>query len=125
MPRKVPIPTGTRFGRLVLTKLLGSRMYHGHSRTFYEVVCDCGNKREVLGSKLTAGIILSCGCLYQYTYNIHLRTHGHTVGNSSSPTYNSWVGLRGTSKNEKDQWYVGQVIQISSRWPLFENSLPA
>ena len=52
---------GKRFGRLVVTEVLGQR----NGKTFVKVACDCGNVKELSRSNLsTSGRgSKSCGCL--------------------------------------------------------------
>jgi hypothetical protein len=53
------IKPGQRFGRLLVVGD-GARWGDEHKR--YEVVCDCGNVRNVRASSLTQGLTVSCGC---------------------------------------------------------------
>jgi hypothetical protein len=51
---------GHRFGRLLVEEFDHS---HSHNGAYWKCVCDCGNKKIVLGSNLTNGSTKSCGCL--------------------------------------------------------------
>ena len=50
--------TGQRFGKLTVTKLVGSHNY----RRIWECQCDCGNIRNYRTSDLTSKHCMSCGC---------------------------------------------------------------
>ena len=50
--------TGQRFGRLTAIKF-AERI---NNKTFWQVVCDCGNVKKVALEHLRAGHTLSCGC---------------------------------------------------------------
>lgn len=50
---------GKRFGKLFVLKQIENNK-HGHSQ--WLCLCDCGNKKIVLGHSLKGGITKSCGC---------------------------------------------------------------
>lgn len=52
--------TGQRFGNLTVIKLSENLTKQG--RKLWLCKCDCGNYREVLGSKLKSGVAKTCGC---------------------------------------------------------------
>lgn len=53
---------GQRFGRLlVLDK--SSKSYSKCRLSMWECICDCGNKKTIIGTNLTRGLTKSCGCL--------------------------------------------------------------
>lgn len=56
--------TGKRFGRITITRSIGSNTL---GRSVWEYRCDCGNVKRNLGSALNAGRFLSCGCLRNET----------------------------------------------------------
>lgn len=49
--------TGKKFGRLTVI-----RLDHINKDTFFECLCDCGNKKIIRGYSLTMGDTTSCGC---------------------------------------------------------------
>lgn len=59
--------TGNRYGKLVVTRFLYSNRVHtpnnSHTDTYWECLCDCGNKIKVLTRMLNSGDVKSCGCL--------------------------------------------------------------
>lgn len=59
---KSKIPTGTRFGKLVVIEDLGFKPHvEGHQRRWYKCQCDCGNIKEAMGNALKSGSVSSCG----------------------------------------------------------------
>jgi hypothetical protein len=54
------IPTGQRYGRLVVTKRVASNKHHERC---WLCKCDCGNDTIVSGTMLRSGRTKSCGCL--------------------------------------------------------------
>ncbi|HDZ61168.1 MAG TPA: hypothetical protein ENH46_05670 [Candidatus Pacearchaeota archaeon] len=58
--KKPKLINGTKYNRLTI-------LSYSHSdkrwRKFYEVRCECGNKKVILGSALVSGNTKSCGCL--------------------------------------------------------------
>lgn len=58
--------TGQRFGKwLVLKRVHQNKITRNF---FWECLCDCGNKKTVIGSRLVNGCSTSCGC---YNLDIH------------------------------------------------------
>lgn len=60
---------GNKYGMLTVVKLLRS-IFPG--RLYYECVCDCGNKIEVLASRVTSGNTKSCGCKKEKSRNLNI-----------------------------------------------------
>ena len=51
--------TGQRFGKVEVLSYAGTDK---HSCSVWNVRCDCGKEREVVGSYMTRGTTTSCGC---------------------------------------------------------------
>lgn len=51
--------TNKKFGRWTVIKIA----YIKKRRTYWECVCDCGTIKNVLGTNLTRGMSMSCGCI--------------------------------------------------------------
>jgi len=49
-----------KFGRLTVVKFSG---YNKHKQSIWLFECECGNKKELILSKVKNGIIKSCGCI--------------------------------------------------------------
>lgn len=60
MGRKKIDLTGQRFGRLVVVKESEHRI---KGNITWECLCDCGNRKDVIGKSLKSGNTKSCGCL--------------------------------------------------------------
>lgn len=61
--------TGKRFGRLVV---LGLDSVRGNGETYWNCICDCGNKKVASRGNLKSGNTQSCGCLHkEVTSSVH------------------------------------------------------
>lgn len=118
-----PIQTGTQFGKLTVLGL-GERR-GARSRITYSCACSCGNKTDILGDLLRAGITRSCGCLR----NLPNRRHGHAgyAGKyACSPTYAIWTDMKKRCLNKNHKYYKhygARGIQVCARWQKFDNFL--
>ncbi len=94
---------------------------------FWKCVCDCGNTVTVRANSLRQGRTRSCGCLYRDNASLFNRRHGHTKkGSKSSPTYISWVKMKGRCYKQTDSGYYlygARGISVCSRWFDFVNFL--
>jgi len=54
--------SGQKFNKLTVVRFIEYRITSSR-RPYYEVVCDCGNKKEISGIDIKNGSIKSCGCL--------------------------------------------------------------
>ncbi len=101
-----PIPAGTRFGRY---EVIGETIYGlGRAR----VLCRCACGRECLKptNELLAGRATGCRQCRQ-VYISH--------GQSRTPEYSIWIGLRRRCSNPKDKRYPeygGRGIAVADEW---------
>ena len=62
-PRYINV-LGKRFGRLVVRKLAGHKVFPTSSQELYECICDCGKTLVTMKASLLSGNTQSCGCLH-------------------------------------------------------------
>jgi hypothetical protein len=111
--------TGTRFGRLVAMRLLGSL----NKVRMWECACDCGGVTRVSAQSLTRGSTRSCGCLQRDVARglKTARTHGMT----NTGVHNAWRSMRDRCFRPTQRgWenYGGRGITVCERWRnSFEN----
>lgn len=108
--------TRRRFGRLtVLRRDLSYGPATAGIRVRWICECDCSSLVSVTAHDLKAGDSASCGCLHKELLSNRSKTHGQT----SSPTYHSWVAakMRCTDPaNVHYEQYGGRGIAMCDRW---------
>lgn len=100
--------TGQRFGRLIALNPL--RSLHGKVRWLFR--CDCGRHHEAVGTSVTSGDTVSCGC--------HRRRRG---GQSNRKVYHAWYNMHQRCSNPQDksfEHYGGRGIRVCDRWQSFD-----
>lgn len=105
--KKVDI-IGVRFSNLLVIRELNERNKNGH--IMYEVMCDCGKKKNVLGASLRAGKSRSCGRCYTLT-----GTHGMW----KTREFRIWISMKSRCSNPKDvnyKNYGGRGIVVCDEW---------
>lgn len=116
--------TGKQFGRLIAIRRAPSSS--GHGGAMWLCKCECGKKKIAALRHLRYGLIRSCGCLRIETQKA-AKSHGYFLnGQKSTPTYNSWAGMRarcGNDGNQDYRNYGGRGIKVCDRWDKFENFL--
>jgi len=84
-------------------------------------MCDCGERRSVLGTTLIRGDSTSCGCSLKG--NTYGQKHGHRKGGKTTSEYQSWRSMiaRCTDPNSTS-WpsYGARGIKIYPKWRQFE-----
>ena len=111
MPKLINL-TGKKFGRLSPIKYMGKNKY-GYPR--WLCLCDCGNKKIVVGASLKNGLTRSCGCLSKE----NKLKHGHGKQGIQSKTYNAWRNMKSRCNNLKSKDfknYGGRGIMVCKRW---------
>jgi len=108
-----------RFGKLTVVRENGKAP---NRCIIYECLCDCGELYNVRGDMLRNGSMYQCKkCRYE---NSKLTKHGQRKANDTSPTYESWKGMRNRCLNPKNydyKNYGGRGIMVCERWTVFEN----
>jgi len=125
MPKRNPIPDGTRFARLTVISSAPPIKYG--EITYYRVwcLCDCGNTAIAAESWLRHGRMKSCGCLSKERLQEGRFKHGQCTIKTSA-TYRVWSAMvqRCTNaKNHAFKYYGGRGITICKTWLAFVNFL--
>lgn len=105
IPARVNNLIGKRFGRLVVESFAGILS----SGTYWNCLCDCGNRKKIRSNNLTCGLTVACGCLMTH------RTHGGT----GSPEHAAWNAMIQRCSNERNKHYKdygGRGITVCNRW---------
>jgi len=105
--------TGRRFGKLVALHPVATKTRWGKRK--WLCVCDCGNRKEVVGTNLSTGNTQSCGCVGRSRLSERQRTHGL----SSHPLYSTWKAMRSRCYNPNNKAYAnygGRGITMCNAW---------
>lgn len=104
------IESGERFGLLTVDSVS-----HSNNGIYYNVVCDCGNKKILSGSQLRQGYTKSCGCYKESIIGRKVENHGL----SSTKEYSVWSSIIcRTSHPIKStrKWYYDKGVKVSEEW---------
>ncbi|MBM7049710.1 hypothetical protein [Rhizobium lusitanum] len=103
--------TGSRFGKLTVTTRADNS---AHGKAMWNVICDCGTEKAVIGSSMTGGRTTSCGCAASERGEQRL-THGM----SKSKEYQTWASMIGRCYIESATGYKnygGRGIKVCDEW---------
>jgi len=95
---------------------------NGHR--YYKVRCECGTEKWIRGTSLTYANTGSCGCLQREAIKGH--KYSLTHGESKTPTWSVWVGLRSRCSNPNNSKYPnygGRGVTFCERWKEYSNFL--
>lgn len=103
---------GKKFGRLLVTaESTSDRNWQAR----WECVCDCGETKIVLGTKLRSGATKSCGCLGRENASVRAAIRNLKHGRYGSPEYQSYMHAKHRCTNKNSQaWgsYGGRGIRF-------------
>lgn len=102
---------GERFGKLTVTKCLGS---NGKKKIEWECVCDCGKTVVHTTSALNCGKIHSCGCGL-----IEMYKKAKKNDPKDKKLYSRWLSIKDRCRNPKNAQYKnygGRGITICPEW---------
>lgn len=114
MARRYHDLTGKRFNRLLVLSFADIR----NNAARWNVRCDCGTDKVVMGMNLVNGHVQSCGCLTKDM----LTTHGMT----KTRVFRTWSSMRNRCQNTQNRAfpnYGGRGITVCERWNTFEDFL--
>lgn len=105
--------SGMTFGRLLVISYAG--LNHRGGNAMWLCKCSCGVEKEIMGYRLTKGIIKSCGCFSRENRGLFARTHGLT----KHPLFSVWRNMkyRCYDKNHISYPnYGGKGVVICKEW---------
>lgn len=111
---------GEKFGRLTIMGEAEKRKHSGNWFRMMKCKCDCGNKKIVRLSHLTAGATMSCGCLCREKIGLINKTHGK----SYTKIFQIWGNMKSRCYNKNNigyHRYGGRGISVCDSWLKFEN----
>lgn len=113
--------TGKRFSRLTVKEFVPTESRHSR----FQVVCDCGTEKTVLGQALINGTTVSCGCFNKELLSKMGTTHGMSGSSNKKRerVYRIWAGMM-----DRCEWaghpsferYGAKGIRVCQKWHNFE-----
>lgn len=104
--------SGKKFGSLLVLSRAENSPY---GRAKWNVLCDCGEEKAIIGQSLTSGKTTSCGCHRRKANSVNNTTHGMT----KSPEYRAWASMIARCRNEGATGYHdygARGITVCERW---------
>lgn len=101
---------GRIFGRLTPLRQTATR-----GSSVWLCRCECGTEKEIAAAALTAGLTVSCGCLWRE----RIAKSNFKHGKSGTPEWKSWVAMlnRCNSPGSKTNVHYGKAgIKVCDRW---------
>lgn len=102
--------------------MLTIESFHGikDKSSYWNCICDCGNKKIIKGVTLNLNIIKSCGCGRRKMLIERNSTHGMT----KTRFYKTWKSMRYRCYNKNASHYYnygGRGISVCDDWNIFVN----
>lgn len=120
MPKnnKPELQAGEKFNRLQVLRFSHSDK---RWRKWYNVVCDCGNKKVVMGSAMVSGNTKSCGCLSMET------KQNQRIDNNHSEITAIILGYKRHAERRGFEWLLSRenVIAIIKETCFYCGTLPS
>lgn len=108
MARKIKDITNKKFGRLTVIKFIKRENY----KTYWECLCECGNKIITTQNNLQTGSTKSCGCLFKEGNNKKMNL-------SHSRLYHIWRNMKARCYQKSSPSYKnygGKGITVCDEW---------
>lgn len=106
---------GNKFGKLTVLKKGKKVIYKNQSKIYWECLCSCGKKTEVVAGSLLNGLVKSCGCLRDEMVKKRMTTHGM----SYTRAYSSWSSMLSRVKDKNKLRYYGNTT-VCVGWKKFK-----
>ena len=104
--------TGKKFGRLTVIEKTDKRV---SGCVVWRCVCDCGNECFIIGSNLTRGNTMSCGCLAKELISKVNYKHGQ----NNTKIHSIYDNMKSRCYNENTESYSlygGRGITVCDEW---------
>lgn len=114
LPSKAIDVSGKTFGRLRVLSFVEVRK----GNSFWDCLCECGNKTQVTAGNLRNGTVASCGCLKKEVLLRRCKSHGM----AGTPVYRRWVEMLTRVRNPNRACarnYSGRGIGVCDEWRDF------
>lgn len=103
---------GQKFGKLTVLYRTDKRL---HGKVLWHCECECGNRCDVLSTRLVSGHTKSCGCFNSEQAIDMNTTHNH----SKTRLYSIWSGMKTRCYNTKRhdyRWYGARGVTVCDEW---------
>ena len=118
--RRVDVPVGTEFGRLVVVRELPTRKHlSGGTKRWFLCRCDCGVEKEVRLGNLRSGHTVSCGRHSAPPTGSDPTKRADYHGMKDSSEYGIWEGMKDRCYKPRTRGYKGyggRGIAVCSAW---------
>jgi len=109
------VRAGDRFGRLVVQTVFSER-----GRRKATVRCDCGVMKAVRTDGLSAGVVLSCGCLGRERRREACMKHGECRRVGRSPLYRIWLAMNNRCRDSSRRYYGAVGVAVCEEWQVLD-----